>query len=327
MSQMKSVSEVTALIESGKWLALAGDEDLLAQLPKGNWIGGTIPYFMTEEGGLQTKEKIFVDELKGLCDDSSISTYNVATMPRIVADGPENGYSLIILPAGSEAHSIYAKQAPNYSGLFLRPIIGWVAGVDLADLGKKAPKVFNGVTGRALKNEAVVLHASLPQDKLVTIDIINLFVQGDGDSIVFEEDGFTVKTAFINGKRTSLAKYIAAKDIDTKLPLVADYNGAMVNLAFQSVDQETDEVTFYAPVFTGLEYKIAKPVEDYVKEFGTLVKDMDTDVVFCCNCILNYLYSSLEGKKTGHFVGPITFGEIAYQLLNQTLTYMTITDR
>ncbi|MEJ2200226.1 MAG: hypothetical protein P8X63_04320 [Desulfuromonadaceae bacterium] len=327
MSQMKSVSEVKALIESGKWLALAGDESLLSQLPKGNWIGGTIPYFMTEKGGLQSKDKIFVNVLEGLCEDSNICSYNVATMPRIVADGPENGYSLIIIPAGSESHSIYAKQAPNYSGLFLRPIIGWIAGVDLADLGRKKPKVFNGLTGRALESEAVVLHAVLPQDKLVTIDIINLFTQGDGDSIVFEEDGFTVKTALINGNRTSLAKYIADKEIDTKLPLVADYNGAMVNLAIQSVDQEVDEVSFYAPVFTGLEYKIAKPVENYVEEFEALVKDTDTDVVFSCNCILNYLYSSLEGKKTGHFTGPITFGEIAYQLLNQTLTYMIISDR
>jgi len=39
---------------------------------------------------------------------------------------------------------------------------------------------------------------------------------------------------------------------------------------------------------------------------------------------LNYLYSGLEGKKTGNVTGPITFGEVAYQLLNQTMVYMTI---
>ena len=48
---------------------------------------------------------------------------------------------------------------------------------------------------------------------------------------------------------------------------------------------------------------------------------------FSCNCILNYLYSELEGKKTGGITGPITFGEIAYQLLNQTMVYLTIEDR
>lgn len=58
-------------------------------------------------------------------------------------------------------------------------------------------------------------------------------------------------------------------------------------------------------------------------------KLMDTDtnnVVFSCNCILNYLFSNLENKKTGAFVGPVTFGEIAYQLLNQTLVYLEISD-
>jgi hypothetical protein len=34
----------------------------------------------------------------------------------------------------------------------------------------------------------------------------------------------------------------------------------------------------------------------------------------------------LESKKTNHFVGPITFGEIAYQLLNQTLVYLEVHD-
>src|SRR3989442_4624190 len=31
--------------------AVAGDERLLAQLPQGNWIGGTISYLMNDEGG------------------------------------------------------------------------------------------------------------------------------------------------------------------------------------------------------------------------------------------------------------------------------------
>ena len=57
------------------------------------------------------------------------------------------------------------------------------------------------------------------------------------------------------------------------------------------------------------------------------VVGLDTDnVVFSCNCVLNYLFSNLENKKTGAFVGPVTFGEIAYQLLNQTLVYLEVKD-
>ena len=53
---------------------------------------------------------------------------------------------------------------------------------------------------------------------------------------------------------------------------------------------------------------------------------MDGEPVFACNCILNYLYGKLEGKKTGHLTGPFTFGEIAHQLLNQTLVRLCVYD-
>lgn len=48
--------------------------------------------------------------------------------------------------------------------------------------------------------------------------------------------------------------------------------------------------------------------------------------MFSCNCTLNFLYSELEGKRTGQLVGPVAFGEIAYQGLNQTLVYLQIDD-
>jgi hypothetical protein len=65
-------------------------------------------------------------------------------------------------------------------------------------------------------------------------------------------------------------------------------------------------------------------VADYVKSFAASMPAGSVNTAFSCNCILNYLYADLEGKKTGSITGPITFGEIAYQLLNQTLTYLEI---
>lgn len=47
---------------------------------------------------------------------------------------------------------------------------------------------------------------------------------------------------------------------------------------------------------------------------------------FSCNCILNYVYAGLEGKRTGTILGPITFGEIAHQFLNQTIVRLYIRD-
>jgi len=52
-----SIQETVNAIMTGKTLYLAGDEKVLSQLPKGNWIGGTIPYFMTKTGGISTQEK------------------------------------------------------------------------------------------------------------------------------------------------------------------------------------------------------------------------------------------------------------------------------
>lgn len=44
--------------------AVSGDESLLSQLPKGNWIGGTSPYMMTDEkGGLTTRDRLLVQQL------------------------------------------------------------------------------------------------------------------------------------------------------------------------------------------------------------------------------------------------------------------------
>jgi hypothetical protein len=38
------------------------------------------------------------------------------------------------------------------------------------------------------------------------------------------------------------------------------------------------------------------------------------------------VFGKLEGKQTSPFVGPITFGEIAHQLVNQTLVYLACED-
>jgi hypothetical protein len=178
-----------------------------------------------------------------------------------------------------------------------------------------------------LEDGAVVMHAALPPTQVAEINYINIFEQGDGDTITFSEDGFNIREAYINGVKTNFAEYVTRKNLDTRLPLVADYYGSMVNVSFQSVDKAKQEVQLYAPVFAGIPYKHAKPLEDYVKQFTSKIPmHLNQNPAFSCNCILNYLYSELEGKRTGEITGPTTFGEIVYQLLNQTMAYLTITD-
>jgi hypothetical protein len=319
-----SFEAVKQKLEHGKKLFLAGDEQLLKKLPKGNWIGGTIPYFMDSQGGVTSRELIFNTELPDYIQQACIKWYTEATLPAIPEDAPENGVSLIIIPAMSKVHSIYAQDAPNYTNIFMKPIIGWIAGIHLDDLGKITPKVFNGQTGEFSDTKAIVLHLALPADKIANINIINLFTQGSGDLITFKETGFKVQDCFINGKERNFVDYLLSEKINTQLPLVANYDGTLVNVSFQKINEGEKSVDFYAPVFSHVEYRIAKPVTDYVSEFLNLLPKKPIDAIFSCNCILNYLYSKLEGKQTGNLTGPITFGEIAYQLLNQTLVYLEI---
>ncbi len=320
---LMTVGEAAELIHGGKYLSIAGDEQALKQLPTGNWIGGTIPYFMAEQGGVVTRELVYVNQVTIFDESPLIRFYSTATLPKICRNAPENGYSLIIVPGFSEVHSSFARNAPNYEEMYMKPLIGWVAGIHLDDLGKVTPKVVHGQTGQFSDQMAVVMDVPLPESKYAQIDIVNLFTQGQGDDIYFKETGFSVSECFVNGNATNFSDYLVQKGIDTRLPLVADYSGAMVNVSFKGNITAEKRVDFYAPVFPGLTYRIAAPVGDYVTSFKAALPQT-TELSFSCNCILNYLYCELEGKKTGKVMGPITFGEIAYQLLNQTLVYLTI---
>lgn len=314
------------MISSGKKLVLAGDEATLQDLPSGYWIAGTIPYFMGEEGGLFSKDEIFVTELPDYVLNTEIKVYDEKSIQQVYNDAPRHGFSIIIIPASSRTHFTFALNAPSFAGFATRPLIGWIAGVAVSDIGIN-PKVYNGFEGTALENGAVVMHVELPANKLAEIDIVNIFEQGEGDTITFLEDGFNISTAMINGEPRNFADYILENNIDTRLALVTDLYGARINISFKSLDFAKKQVNLYAPVFAGYKYKIAKPVNDYLEKFvAKIPSNVSANLFFACNCVLNYLYAGLEGRKVGCFTGPITFGEIAYQLLNQTLVYLTIED-
>jgi hypothetical protein len=318
---LMDITRAAAEIGSGKRLVIAGERKLLQALPAGDWIGGSIPYFMDASGGTVSRDKLYVDELPAETKASAIKGYSADQLRGIPADAPENGFTYLIIPATSPAHLEYAEHAPAYPGLFMKPIFGWISGVHLDDLGKAKPCVIDGRTGKCSETDAIAMHCTLAAGKMAQLGIVNLFDQGKGDAIRFSKTGFVVKEAEVNGRTVDFAQYLRDNKIDTKLPLVANYSGAKVNVSFQEV--QAGQVALYAPVFTGVEYRIAGPIGDYVKEFqASLPKGAKTTL--SCNCILNFLYSELEGKRTPGIQGPITFGEIAYQLLNQTFVYLSI---
>jgi len=315
---LMSIQEASKLIEGGRRLVIAGDEALLSKLPEGNWIGGTTSYFMTDSGGVVTKEQMFVHDLTDHSTGGSIKQYPAADLPNIAKDSPEHGFSIVIIPAFSEAHFTYAQDAPNYEDIFMKPIAGWISGVHLDDFGKVAPKVFNGKTRTFFDKDAIVFHFTIADDKTATVHILSIFEPGDGDTITFEEEGFAIHDCIINGEKQNFHDYIKNNNIDTKLPLVADYCGAKVNVSYQGIRPSDGAVMTYAPVFKDVKYKIAAPISDPASAFKKIAPKDAMPPAFACNCVLNFLYLGLEGKIVKSSNGPITFGEIAYQLVNQT---------
>lgn len=307
------------LIRSGATLLVAGEESLLRALPAGNWIGGTSVYFLTEEGGCHDTTRLHVTQVEA-ATDSVIRHLGTEALQDLTQGRFDGGISLVLIPAFSEAHSRFALEAPAFPGLFEQPLMGWITGVALDEVGTKRPAVIDGSTGALHTEGAVVMHVELPMDRQPDIDILNLFEQDMDPArhFTFDQTGFTATTATVNGQTVRLADYIAQQGIDTALPLVADYAGAMVNVSFQSVDATTGEVRFYAPVVSGVDYRLAKPLPDYAATFVQRASGDGTRQM-SCNCILNYLHGQLEGKTTGSYTGPATFGEIAYMLLNQTM--------
>jgi hypothetical protein len=321
-----SPDETATLIKSGAFLALAADEAVLAALPCGEWIGGTIPYFMGQAGGTTSRQHVFATPLPTWHNlTPRIVCHDTSTLSQMCVEAPDDGFSLVIMPAFSDVHMDYAQQAAHYEDMFMKPVVGWVAGIHLDDIGHRSPKVRDGRHTALLENAAVVMHVPLPTDISAEVTIVNLFRQGDGDVIEFDQSGFEASACRINGQTTSLAKYLTGIGHDSRLPLVADYSGASINVSIKAVDTEHDRVAFYAPVFQHVRYKLAQPFQgSYETTFLAEAAQLPASTQFSCNCVLNYLYSELEGKRTGHVTGPMTFGEIAYVLLNQTLVHLTL---
>ena len=212
-----------------------------------------------------------------------------------------------------------------YEEMFMKPLVGWVSGTHLDDLSQRTPKVRDGRTGQMLENRAVVIHVTLPEQISANVNIVNLFQQGEGDVLEFTESGFDANDCLINGQPASLASYLKDIGHDLRLPLVADYNGALINVSLKALDHASGKVAFYGPVFPHVAYKLAQPFSDsYETAFDIATTGLPPQAGFSCNCILNYLYSGLEGKRTGDVTGPMTFGEIAYVLLNQTMVHLTL---
>ncbi|MFC7702802.1 DUF6976 family protein [Plastorhodobacter daqingensis] len=320
-NELLDVVEAAERIGRGDIMCIAGDEQLLLQLPKGRWIGGTTVYFVASDGGAVLRDKLFCTTLQAR--RAEVRYLPTLSLPEIPAGYIDGGATLILVPAFSTAHARFAVNGPGYPGLFDQPLLGWVTGVHLDELGSRRPKVVNGATGAVNEDGALLLHLELWPGERAELDIVNIFEPDDAVTFSFPVGGFAASRAIVEGAEVSFGTFLVESGADTRLPLIANYAGAHVNVSIRDIDHRTGEVSFYAPVVPGVEYRLACPVPDYAAAFARNAGGRGA-AQFSCNCILNYIHGDLEGRPTGDFTGPVTFGEIAYILLNQTLVRLDI---
>ena len=320
-SGLYTIEEVSAMILEGKKLLLAGDTKLLSRLPKGDWIGGSTPYFILyPEQMVQSHDKLFVNCLPNFVETIEIREYDSLNIKDICSDSPQNGFTALIIPVSSPVFPEFTMNAPNYKDFARYPLCGWIAGQSLEVIySEKKSHVASGARPTVYSDRAVAMHISLPADKYAEIHMFNPFEQGDGDVITFDYSEQIAKDAFINGTKRNLAEYLREMKIDvSKLPLVANYSGAMINISCFTVN---DEVLLSAPVFEHVEYRVAK-INDLLPE-----PDLNSDnITFSVTCVINYLQPEFCKKYMKKMNGPVVFGEIVYQLVNQTTVYVTIGD-
>ncbi|MBN2008206.1 hypothetical protein JW960_02545 [candidate division KSB1 bacterium] len=326
--KLYDVDTLNEMIDAGKKLSLAGDENALMKLHKGDWIAGTMPYFVAQDGGCFNQEQIFAAEIPDYATKVEVKVFDENSIQNIYVEGPENGFMLMTMPSMSPTFEKFAMEAPLFPQFAMHPLAGWVSGVALEDMGKITPKIIDGREKKVMENGAIVLNVSLPANKIPVIDIVNIFEQdSEGDVIEFLQDSYDATDVFINGFKRNFADYLLEIKYDIKCPVIADFYGALMNTSLKQIDEQEKRVILWCPVFKGVKYKLSKPVPNYAEKFRSEIPEgVSENVQFSCNCLLNYLYGELEGKDTAGIRGPFALGEIAYQLLNQTMVHLSIID-
>lgn len=305
-------------------MVLSANEKTLDQLPKGNWIGGTSPYFMDKIEGVFSTEKIFVDDLTDTATNFKIEIYDKNSIKNIANNSFENGFTVLIIPGDSDTHFEFGINSLTYDKIFENPVVGFIAGFDLDKLGTASPKIYNGQEKEKNNEKAVAIHIELPDNKIARAEILNLdTIDKNSPKIKFPKTSFTQSECTINGEKSNIAAFLSKINYKEGLPIIADYNGALINRDIKLIDNKKKEVAFFSPVFHDETYYLANVIDNYHELFSEKLKTEGLTIPYSCICVSYYLLGNLNGKKI-NTEGVFAFGEIAFQLLNQTLVFLEI---
>lgn len=323
--QLFSIDETNQLINSGRKLIITADEILLDKLDKGDWIGGTIPYFMTDAGGEKSKDRLFVDDLTDIGTDFKFLEYDAQSIDSITTNNFENGFVILILPFGSEIQKNFSLNCLNYTDLLKNPLLGYVAGFDLNDNNNPTSYVYYGKNRGKSGIKGAAIHVALPENEVARVEIINPNSIDDNSPVfTFPVTSFEQSDCKIDGIDGNIADYLISIGHPTMgIPLISSTNGTLINRDIQLIDKENRKVNFFSPVYSDEKYKLAKKSEDFTSLFKNKLQIDKNEAVYSCLCLSFYLLGNLENKSI-NINGAFTFGEIAYQLLNQTAVFLLI---
>jgi len=322
--QLYALDEVNLLINSGRKLVITADENLLDKLDKGDWIAGTIPYFMTNDGGILTKNKLFVDDLTDLGLEFKFLQYTAQNIDSITINNFENGFVILILPLGSEIHKQFSLNSLNYTDILKNPLLGYVSGFDLNEKNNPTAFVYFGKNKEKTGINGVALHVKLPENEVARVEIINPnSIDEKSPEFTFPITSFEQSECKINGKEGNIADYLISINHPIMLPLISSTNGTLINRDIQLINKEERKVSFFSPVYNDEKYRLAKETDDFTLLFKDKLQINKDDTKYSCLCVSFYMLGNLE-NKTININGAFTFGEIAYQLLNQTAVFLLI---
>jgi len=300
-----TIEKVKELLLQPHPLMIAGTKKTLEQLPAGNWIGGTIPFLVDQSGKRLPEDQLEITRIAGSVSKAIIKVYDLDNIHQIRHEGFKNGFSMMIVPAESRIHHSFAMNSSVYPAADKNILLGWVAGYQ-EDQENQAYVIF-GPKKKFLTDQAVSIHYKLREGFIPKVEKQNCFVPSDGPDLKFPQSGFSTDKIEVQGKSMKIKDFLKQYDIDYRFPLIR-LEERESNVSLKKL--EGDRLHFYAPIFKNQRYRWSRLASE--KKEPTI-----TDPVFSCNCILNHIENSVT--LCDHRIpGPVTFGEISENLLNQT---------
>ncbi|MDR1601856.1 MAG: hypothetical protein LBS42_05455 [Tannerella sp.] len=309
-----STDEVARMIREGLYLILAGDAEALQQLPAGNWIAGATPCYLSSGVPHEiAKGQLYVNQLPEYVTGVEIKTYDADNLKHIFTEGPDNGFTMLLLPFASEILREYALHSFDYENFGLVPLVGWVAGKGNLWEVLKTDIVMYGPDATAHLNKAVVMHVGLPAGKYAEVHIHSPFKIRPDVTVVFEESTVAPQDALINGERQNLREYMLRHDINFIHPLIVNLAGINICVTFI---YDTEQLTTMTALFKGVNY--------YFSELDTQVWEIPQDRIYALCCL--YYVQNPDPERLCQMTGPVTYGEIGYQMVTQSIVYLTVGD-